>query len=350
MIHLIYPKNNEEVCLQTDIQKKFVELGLARDVCDNGYDEPWLPQQRYDEEYHGDDYSYPLPVELEWQDDENRCYFTLEISKNEDMSEADTRVVRSNSYKLYNLETGKKYYWRVICCNDASEIGTFTTKATLPRTLYIDGVTNVRDIGGYKALGGKVKQGMVYRGGCLEDRTDRSRILTPEGFEEFKRLGIKTDIDIRYEVEKERALTYELTKSYGMNRVAAPVEHYAKIFTDEKVRASQADFIRLFADEANYPIYFHCWAGADRTGTIAFIIGALLGVDADTLSNDYEFTTLSPQGSRNAKSDTWQEFLQKLNEFEGDTLMQKAESFVVGYLGVDCDVPQRIRNILIECE
>ena len=348
MIKLITPKNDEIICLQTDIQKKFVELGLARNVHDKGNGEPWLPQQKYDVEYHGDDFSYPLPVQLEWNDDDNRCYFTLEVSKNEDMSNADTRVVHGSSYKLFNLETGKKYYWRVICSGDVSEVGTFTTDATLPRTLYIDGVTNVRDIGGYKALGGRVKQGMVYRGGCLEDRTDRSRIITPEGFEEMKRLGIKTDIDIRYNVELERQLTYELTKSYSMARIAAPVEHYAKIFTDEKVKESQAEFIRTFADEANYPIYFHCWAGADRTGTIAFIIGALLGVDADTLSNDYEFTSLSPQGPRNAKDEGWKEFLSALNKFEGETIKEKAEHFVVDYLGVDNDVPQKIRDILIE--
>ena len=45
-------------------------------------------------------------------------------------------------------------------------------------------------------------------------------------------------------------------------------------------------------------IYFHCTHGADRTGTIAYLIEALLGVDESDRITDYELTTLAGQSDR----------------------------------------------------
>ena len=41
--------------------------------------------------------------------------------------------------------------------------------------------------------------------------------------------------------------------------------------------------IAAIADENRYPVYIHCTGGADRTGTLAFLINALLGVGEDDL-------------------------------------------------------------------
>lgn len=52
------------------------------------------------------------------------------------------------------------------------------------------------------------------------------------------------------------------------------------------------------ADESNYPVYFHCNAGADRTGTLAFLIEAVLGVSEEDVVKDYEITSFSSYGAR----------------------------------------------------
>ena len=64
--------------------------------------------------------------------------------------------------------------------------------AILPRTIYIDGVSNTRDLGGNVGLNGKrMKEGLVYRGMGLEAITDA-------GKEEFlNNLGIKSEVDLR---------------------------------------------------------------------------------------------------------------------------------------------------------
>ena len=41
------------------------------------------------------------------------------------------------------------------------------------------------------------------------------------------------------------------------------------------------------------PVYFHCSVGADRTGSIAFLIGALCGMSEDQLAKEFELTSFS---------------------------------------------------------
>ena len=64
------------------------------------------------------------------------------------------------------------------------------------RWIDIDGVGNVRDMGGWKTASGKtVKYGMLYRGRRLED-------VSEEGIATIKRLGLKTELDLRYADQK----------------------------------------------------------------------------------------------------------------------------------------------------
>ena len=48
-----------------------------------------------------------------------------------------------------------------------------------------------------------------------------------------------------------------------------------------------------FADSKEKPVYFHCWGGADRTGTVGFLLGGLLGMSYTDLIIDYELTSFS---------------------------------------------------------
>ena len=45
---------------------------------------------------------------------------------------------------------------------------------------------------------------------------------------------------------------------------------------------------------AGKPVYFHCAAGRDRTGTIAALVLALLGVREGDIARDYELTYFAP--------------------------------------------------------
>lgn len=57
--------------------------------------------------------------------------------------------------------------------------------------LLIDGGMNFRDLGGYLTADGRtVKSGLVYRSAQLGN-------VTPEGFEQLKSLGVRSNIDLR---------------------------------------------------------------------------------------------------------------------------------------------------------
>ena len=104
----------------------------------------------------------------------------------------------------------------------------------------------------------------------------------------------------------------------------------------------------VFANEANYPILFHCWGGADRTGTVALLLEALLGADAEQLAYDYELTSLSVWGPRTRGSQDYQELLAALGEFgrAGDSINAHVEKYLLS-IGVTAGEIGAIRRQLI---
>ncbi len=100
-------------------------------------------------------------------------------------------------------------------------------------------------------------------------------------------LRIRSDIDLRNDYEcrgmEGSPLKGEVTwfqcsfSSYqGMQSISGK-EGFATVF-------------RFLLDPANYPAIFHCAAGQDRTGALAFILNGLLGVAEEDLYLDWEAT------------------------------------------------------------
>ena len=100
-------------------------------------------------------------------------------------------------------------------------------------------------------------------------------------------LGVKTDVDLRSDREV-----------YGMEgSPLGPTVAWVNVSSsayggmqDEGGRKAFAKVFRVFLDPENYPIDFHCIAGQDRTGAVAFILNALLGVEEEQLYLDWEAT------------------------------------------------------------
>jgi hypothetical protein len=84
----------------------------------------------------------------------------------------------------------------------------------------------------------------------------------------------------------------------GVRFVHHPSPAYAGLFSkdgkgsnlaDEGKKTMAANF-RIFCDKNNYPIFFHCIGGTDRTGSLAYVLNAVLGVDRHDLEVDWEST------------------------------------------------------------
>ena len=74
----------------------------------------------------------------------------------------------------------------------------FTTSGEAPRNLDIEGVTNVRDMGGWPLEeGGYERQGMIYRGAKFNQDESAEPVVTENGIKTLQdELKIKTELDV----------------------------------------------------------------------------------------------------------------------------------------------------------
>ena len=150
-------------------------------------------------------------------------------------------------------------------------------------------------------------------------------------------LKIKSVLDLRNSSE-------EVENTYNQGYANIPVGAYADYINHPESNKKIFDFL---SDESNYPIYFHCWGGADRTGTVAYMLALILNVRYEDIIDDYESTTLSIWGIRTRNRDLYRNFITKLETFEGETLYEKAVSFMLSS-GITMEQIENIRSFMLE--
>ncbi len=166
------------------------------------------------------------------------------------------------------------------------------------RILPVQGAYNVRDLGGYQTGDGKtVCWGKIFRSGDLDK-------LTKDDLEYFNRLSIRTYIDFRESTEIAAApdkTPSSLLHAYNLSIDAGNMidmhtfsaEHPEEIMEEINrllVKSFQhiyREFFEILADTSNIPLLFHCTAGKDRTGFAAALFLSALGVDRETIIEDY---------------------------------------------------------------
>ncbi len=209
------------------------------------------------------------------------------------LKNARSMMVSGGSFGITGLPHGSECYFQVkdISNDLESEVRCVRILDGQVRWIDAEGSRNVRDIGGWKTESGKtVRYGMLYRGACIDGYNGIA--LTSFGKKQFREmLGIKTQIDLRGKDDGNEGA--QANSDFGGKYVKATFNQYDYIFTDSHSREALGKIFDVLSDEANYPIYFHCNAGSDRTGTLAFIINGLLGVSHEDLTRDFELTGFS---------------------------------------------------------
>lgn len=330
-IKLIAPEDNSVISFTTEVQKAY-----------HSAPERLIPHPADPEPRKTDD-TIPVGAVFAFEADAE-C--ELQISEYEDFREY-LSFSGKNEFKVSNLLHGRKYFWQVKCGGQSSEKRSFTVAMDLPRWINIPDVTNVRDIGGWKTSSGReIRQGMVFRGGQFEGWTNQSHrsAITEEGRRVFlDELKIHTEIDLRgegkgqvFDVPDYQKIPIEAYATWNDNGIFAPeqMDNVRKIF-------------ELFADEKTYPLYFHCQGGGDRTGTIAFLLEAVLGMDYNDMITDYEMTNLSVSGERNRYSEVWTKFIEKLATFAPEKSVYDQTAAFLNQCGIKDDVLEKIRTILL---
>ena len=237
-----------------------------------------------------------------------------------------------------NLRLGERYRLCVTAPDGRRASAEFRTSAAAPRLLTVPEVSNVRDAGGWSVPGGRVRQGMVLRGGEL----DTHMTVTEEGIRILNgELHVRTDLDLREEATitvsplGEGKLRWNVMGAYDdlVLRDGAAVKAFFDLLTDETV----------------CPVYVHCWGGADRTGCIVLLLNAALGVSEEDLLLDYELTSLAIWGVRSVHSENFRKFLSALRPFgpEGASLPELCMGFLAS-VGVTEEQIRRLRALYVE--
>ena len=168
------------------------------------------------------------------------------------------------------------------------------------RHVAMEGLFNVRDLGGYATVDGRTTRWRtLYRADGLNraGEGDVERLLA---------LGLRTVLDLRTHGEIEergRFAADHVTLAYhhlpvlrdtwdrwvdvapDVDPVAFLAQRYEEMLDDGA--AALAGALEVLADAEAYPAVFHCAAGKDRTGVLAAVVLGLLGVDDDTIATDY---------------------------------------------------------------
>lgn len=190
---------------------------------------------------------------------------------------------------------------------------------------------NVRDLGGWACDGGTVKYGLLIRGGKLS-AADRAVLVG--------KLGIQHDLDLRGREGGGSGDEPEMTESPLGNDVWYTRTQQYAWYTLTPVATWQAYF-RCVIDAVTHrePVYFHCTAGADRTGTLACVLEGLLGMSQSDIDKDYELTTFysgsgSDANARRRNEPDWKGLINAINAVSGETFRDKCVHFAVGTCGM----------------
>ena len=261
--------------------------------------------------------STPEKTTLNWEFTAPEGYevskYTLVFSKNMDLSDPYTvQGTKNPTISFYNSFLGTNYFKIVANFTSgdrqSSDVKSFKVTEQAPRNLYVGNMPNCRDMGGRTTYaGGKVKQGLIYRtsGSKFDNSTpsdDEAKTILTE------QLRVKTEINVANSTTNNVNLTGTKVENAYMAYGAVPYSNLAR----NSVRIRQV--MDILADEANYPVFYHCRIGTDRTGITGVMINGLLGVPFNECIQDYGFSNFAPIDN--------QRYPNKPNDTNGDDIVK----------------------------
>ncbi len=301
------------------------------------------------------------------------------VADNEDFENAKELVPNDNlEVNARNLFVNTEYYWKVVAGDEESEVKTFETgdypRWILARSLIGEeggrGIYNVRDNGGYMTSSGKrVKQGLVYRGGEITTMTSSGHYNT---ITEVAKKAFREDMGMVGGIELDLRGNSDIGDGYkacgfaengDIDYVMHAIKSYEQTFT--QTRSEVAPIFEILKNADKKPVYYHCFGGADRTGTIGFLLNGVLGVSYTDLVIDFELTSYSSINNEHIRShiqghqhayDRWPALINQIKndttggyKYDADaSLEDNIENFLVKACSVPQETINTIRDIMLE--
>lgn len=275
--------------------------------------------------------SRPLKPSFSW-DGEVKPY-TVYLSEHSDYSDSFVYEVEENKVSFTNLKIDTKYYYKAVSDDEIVKEDSFLTSDEVIRTMYVSGVTNVRDLGGYPTSEGILNQGIIYRTGRINQNSTETPTLkiNEKGIHVMlNEMKVKSEIDLRMVSDNEVG---GLTEGVGVlgetvKYYQCPMSYSSSMngdLNDESLRK----VFSILGNKDNYPTFFHCSIGTDRTGYVAWLINACLGVDEENLWRDYLFSNFGNIGSPRTMLHIKDGYVSAIKRCKGKTLKDKATNYLL---------------------
>jgi len=294
--------------------------------------------------------------------------YVYHLATKEDFSDEIIYQSKDKSVVVNSLLANTKYYYKASDVNFEKEspISTITTSDGW-RGLSSGGATNVRDVGGRLVKGNKrIKQGYIYRGSELNaapyvdsSGSQHYQTLTNETAFTFRKImKIGTEIDFRSNGEANGQTSSNL--GWSVNYIRKSISGYSGLISNSSgneykyVKAIFEEFLKAETDNA---VYFHCWGGADRTGTIGFLLGGVLGMNYTDLIIDYELTSFSYNLREHDKVGKYSDFPSLISELKKQTghedeanpdVQEMCQSFLTNKVGLSTEQIDSLKTKLLE--
>ena len=219
--------------------------------------------------------------------------YTLVFGQKSDLSDGlEVQGTSAQQVSFYNAYLGTNYFKVIAKLNDnstvESSIKTFKVTTQGPRNLYVGNLPNCRDTGGRTTYaGGKIKQGLIYRtsGNKFDNRTapdsEANNILKNQ-------LKVKTEINVADNTGYNISVSGTTVKTAFMDYGKSPYSNMSR--NSQRIR----QVFEILGNESNYPVYYHCRIGTDRTGIVGICLGGLLGIPFNEVMQDYAFSNFAP--------------------------------------------------------
>lgn len=184
-------------------------------------------------------------------------------------------------------------------------------------------VKNCRDLGGWDCDGGTVKYGKLFRSAVVES------VETWIDPKIAKNIGIRHQVDFRSDAEAHYITESTLGSEVRYHRF--PLE----LYYDKCVDTTSTDYptlkkvFRTIIEAAIHDegLVYNCSLGRDRTGTVTFMLLALLGVAKADIDKDYElssFSGLKPLQYAYRTDSNYRALVSYMPTFGGETLRDNA--------------------------
>ena len=258
----------------------------------------------------------------------------------------------SNTISFTNAFLGDNYFKVIANLSDgskeASQIKKFKVTTQAPRNLDVGNMPNCRDMGGRTTYaGGKVRQGLIYRtsGSKFDNRTESNSAAKTVLLEQLR---VKTEINVANSTTNNVKLTGTNVKDCYMDYGATPYSNLAR--NAEKVR----NVMEILSDESNYPVFYHCRIGTDRTGITGVMINGLVGVPFNEVIQDYGFSNFSPIDNQrypgktpDNNGDDIKKYIDEILAMPGATFQEQVYNTLLS-IGVPASQLDKIIDIMTE--